>query len=93
MNPLTLPFRLPLLPLKEVLRLGEVIQDQAQREMADPAKVRRELEETERRQASGEISEDQAAALEEKAVSQYTQVRKRPATAADQDERPAAATD
>jgi hypothetical protein len=86
MNPLTLPFRLPLLPLKEVVRLGEVIQDEAARQMSDPAKVRRELEETERRQASGEISDDQAAELEDKAVSQYTQVRERPAAAEDQDE-------
>jgi hypothetical protein len=86
MNPLTLPFRLPLLPVKQVVRLGEVIQDEAERQMTDPAKVRRELEETEHRQASGEISEDQAAELEERAVSQYTQARERPAAAADQDE-------
>jgi Gas vesicle protein G len=86
MNPLTFPLRLPLLPLKGVVRLGEVIQHQAEREMADPARVRRELEETERRQASGEISDDQAAELEEQAVSRYTRERESPAAVADEDE-------
>jgi Gas vesicle protein G len=82
MNPLTFPFRLPLMPLKQVVRLGEVIQDEAEREMTDPARVRRELEELERRQAGGEISKDQAAELEKETVSRFTQVRKRgPASA------------
>lgn len=80
------PFKAPLLPLKGVLRLGQLIEDEAQRQMADPARVRRELEETERLRASGEISEDEAAEMQDKAVSRYTQVRTRPATAADEDE-------
>jgi hypothetical protein len=80
------PFKVPLLPVKGVLRLGQVIEEEAEREMSDPARVRRELEETESRQASGEISEDEAAEMEEKTVAQYTQVRRRPAVAADENE-------
>jgi hypothetical protein len=80
------PFKVPLLPVKGVLRLGQVIEEEAEREMSDPARVRRELEETESRQASGEISEDEAAEMEEKTVAQYTRVRRRPAAAADEDE-------
>jgi hypothetical protein len=79
------PFKAPLLPLKGVVRLAQVIEEEAEREMSDPARVRRELEETESRQASGEISEDEAAEMQEKTVAQYTQVRKRPAAAADED--------
>lgn len=80
------PFKVPLLPLKGVVRLGQMIEEEAEREMSDPARVRRELEETESRQASGEISEEEAAELEDRTVAQYTQVRKRPAAAADEDE-------
>jgi len=54
--------------------------------MNDPARIRRELEETESRQASGEISEEEAAEMEDRIVAQYTQVRKRPTAAPDEDE-------
>lgn len=79
------PFKAPLLPLKGVLRLGQVIKEEAEREMADPARVRRELEETQRLRASGEITEDEAAQMEDEAVSRYIQVRRRPAPAADEE--------
>jgi len=80
------PFKVPLLPLKGVLRLGQVIEEEAERQMNDPARIRRELEETESRQASGEISEEEAAEMEDRIVAQYTQVRKRPTAAPDEDE-------
>jgi hypothetical protein len=73
MGLLTLPFKLPLLPLRAVVRLAELIQEEAERQLADPATVRRELEQIEQARASGEISEEEAAALTEEAVARYTQ--------------------
>ncbi len=73
MSLLTLPFRLPLLPVRGVVRLAQLIQEEAERELADPARVRRELEQIEQAQASGEISDQKAAHLENEAVARYTQ--------------------
>ena len=42
MGLLTMPFRLPLRPLQGVIKLAEVIKEQAEREMYDPARIRRE---------------------------------------------------
>jgi hypothetical protein len=68
MNPLTLLFRLPLLPLQGVLRLGALIQQEAERQLADPATVRHELEGIQQRLESGQISEEEAARAEQEAV-------------------------
>lgn len=85
MNPLTLPFRLPLLPLQATIRLAQLIQEEAERELFDPATVRRELEDVERAEASGDISGQQAAELERQAVTEYTQARENVASPADRD--------
>jgi Gas vesicle protein G len=71
-NPLTLPFRLPLLPLQGVLRLAELIQQEADRQLADPARVRHELEEIQQRLESGQIPEQEAARAEAEAVTRFT---------------------
>jgi hypothetical protein len=73
MSLLTLPFRLPLLPLQAVLRLGEVIQAEAERQLTDPATIRHELEQIQRALESGQISEEEAARAEEEAVTRFTQ--------------------
>lgn len=52
---------LPLAPLTGLIRLAELIRDQVDRELHDPAVVRRELEEIEAAQAEGLISEEEAA--------------------------------
>jgi hypothetical protein len=85
MNPLTLPFRLPLLPLRATVRLAQLIQEQAEREMNDPATIRRELEDVQQAQAAGDISDQEAAELEKEAVTGYVQARQDAASAADQD--------
>ncbi|HEX7161676.1 MAG TPA: gas vesicle protein GvpG [Trebonia sp.] len=59
MEPLTLLFRLPFLPVQGVIRLGELIQDEAEQQLRDPARIRRELEDAQRRYEAGEISEEQ----------------------------------
>jgi hypothetical protein len=93
MGLLTLPFRLPLLPLQGFVRLAQVIQEEAERELADPARVRRELEELEQAEASGEISEQEAAERERAAVTEYTEVREGAVATADSDAAAAADSD
>ena len=86
MNLLTLLFRLPLLPLRGVLQLGQLIQEEAERQLADPATVRRQLEHAEQAMDSGEISEEEAAQVEDEAVTGFTQRREGWAADADSDE-------
>ncbi|TMR23866.1 gas vesicle protein G [Nonomuraea turkmeniaca] len=61
MGLISLLFGWPLAPVKGVIRLGELIQEQAERQMHDPAVIRRRLEEIEELQASGAMSEEEAA--------------------------------
>ena len=86
MGLLTLPFRLPFLPMQAVVRLAEVIQEEAERTYYDPATIRRELAEIERARASGEISEEEAAQLQDEVIARLTQVRVSGAAASDADE-------
>jgi Gas vesicle protein G len=86
MNPFKFPFQLPFLPLRGTLRLAKTIQEEADRQLADPATVRRELEDVEQAQAAGQISDTEAAELEDKTVAEYTQVRRGTAATADSDE-------
>jgi Gas vesicle protein G len=86
MGLLTLPFGVPLLPLRAVVRLAQLIEDEANRQLADPATVRRELEQIEQARASGEISAEEAARWQEEAVARFTQVQVTGAAAADSDE-------
>ncbi|MCT9933969.1 gas vesicle protein GvpG [Planotetraspora sp. A-T 1434] len=50
---------LPLLPVRGVVRLGELIQGQVERELWDPSVARRQLEDLEQARASGQISEEE----------------------------------
>lgn len=68
MDPLTLLLRLPLLPVRGVIRLAEVIGDEAERQLRDPARVRRELEDAQQRHAAGEITDDELARTERQAT-------------------------
>ena len=68
MDLLTLLFRLPFAPLRGFIRLGQVLQEQAERELRDPASVRRQLEEAEEAHVSGEISDADVAHLQGQAV-------------------------
>jgi hypothetical protein len=68
MNPFTLLFRLPLMPLFKVIQLGEVLQDHAERELRDPASVRRQLEQAEQARAAGEISDEELAQVQAQAI-------------------------
>lgn len=68
MNPFTLLFRLPLLPLSKVVQLGEVLHEHAEQQLRDPASVRRQLEQAEQAHATGEISEEDLARVQAQAV-------------------------
>jgi Gas vesicle protein G len=68
MNPLTLLFRLPLMPLRGVIQLGEKLHEQAEQELHSPASVRRQLEQAEQVHAAGEISDEDLARVQAQAV-------------------------
>ena len=68
MDLLTLLFRLPLMPLRSFIRLGEVIQEQVEQEMRDPASVRRQLEQAQKAHESGEMSDADLAHVQGQAV-------------------------
>ena len=68
MNLLTMLFRLPLLPLQGIIQLAELLRDQAEQELHDPAAVRHQLEELERSVQAGEVSREDAALAERHAV-------------------------
>ena len=72
MDPLTLLFRLPLLPVQGVVRLAEIIRDEADRQLYDPAAVRRRLEEAEKARAAGQISGEELAEIQQAAVGRLT---------------------
>lgn len=73
MNLLTLPFGLPLLPVKGLIKLAEIIRDEAEQEYYNPAAVRHELEEAEWEATTGQMSEDEVSRQEEEAVSRLIQ--------------------
>ncbi|MFI6180666.1 MULTISPECIES: gas vesicle protein GvpG [unclassified Nonomuraea] len=62
-------FGWPLMPVYAVVKLGELLRDQVERELHDPAVVRRRLEEVEQARAAGRISEEE----EERAVEEILQ--------------------
>ena len=64
MDLLTLLFRLPLMPLRSFVRLAEILHEQAERELRDPASVRRQLEEAQQARVSGEMSDRDVAQVE-----------------------------
>jgi hypothetical protein len=79
MGLLTMPFQLPLRPLQGVIKLAEVIKEQAEREMYDPARIRRELEEAQSRRDRGEISADELAQTEDRLTATLVTKPSRPA--------------
>lgn len=56
---------LPLAPVRGVVWVAERVQEQAESEIYDPAAIRRQLEEVDEARQDEEISEDEAAELEE----------------------------
>lgn len=81
MGLLTFLFRLPWLPVQGFVKLASVIKEEADRQMASPATIRRELEQAERARAAGEMSDEQAAEFQDEALAEFTQAQRRAAAA------------
>jgi hypothetical protein len=97
MNPLTLLLRLPFLPVEgvfklgeliegEVIKLGEVIEDEAERQLHDPARIRRELEEAQRRRDAGEITDEELARIQDQLAETMVEVPAHPSVVRSSDE-------
>lgn len=69
MGLLTLVFRLPFVPVQGVIKLGELLQEEAERQLHDPARIRRELDEVQRRYETGEISAEEFTQIQDELVS------------------------
>ncbi|MCW2894031.1 MAG: hypothetical protein QOH87_108 [Trebonia sp.] len=83
MEPLTALFRLPFLPLQGVIKLGELIQDEADRQLHDPARIRHELDEAQRRYEAGEISDEEFTQIQDELVGTEVAPPSVPATSED----------
>ncbi|WP_431927296.1 gas vesicle protein GvpG [Amycolatopsis tucumanensis] len=59
---------LPLLPVRGVIQLGELIQRRVNEELAAPASIRRELEAAEEKRAAGEISAEEEAEVQQQVL-------------------------
>jgi hypothetical protein len=60
---------LPLAPVRSVVWLAERILEQAEQQMYDPVTVRRQLSEVEDARAAGQLSDEEAADLENELLS------------------------
>ncbi|GAA4577351.1 gas vesicle protein GvpG [Planotetraspora kaengkrachanensis] len=69
-------FTWPVAPVRAVIRLGELIQDQVEHELRDPAVVRRRLEEIEEARRSGLISAEEESRAVERILSTMTGTRR-----------------
>jgi hypothetical protein len=69
MGLLTMPFKLPLRPVQGVMRLGQVLEEEAERQLRDPARIRRELDSAQRRYEAGEITEEEFIQIQDKLAS------------------------
>jgi hypothetical protein len=68
MELLTVLLRLPFMPVTGVIRLAEIIADEADRQLHDPARIRRELEEAQRLHDEGQITDEELRSFEEEAT-------------------------
>ena len=57
--------RLPIMPVTGVIKLGELIQQEVEQQLHDPARIRRELDEATRQYDAGEISEEEFAQIQD----------------------------
>ena len=75
MGLVTAVLRLPFLPVEGVIKLAEIIRDEAEREYYSPAAVRRDLEEYERAAEAGEISDEELIRRQHEAIGRLIQPR------------------
>jgi hypothetical protein len=68
---------LPLAPVRGVTWLAEVLTEQAEAHLYDPARIAAELQDVADRAAAGEITEQEAAALEDELIARLNEGRAR----------------
>jgi hypothetical protein len=69
---------LPLAPLRGTVWVAEQVRQQAEDEFYDPARIRAQLEDVDRARTAGELTEDEATALEDELVERLMVGRSRP---------------
>jgi len=69
---------LPLAPLRGTVAVAEQVLRQAEETYYDPATIRAQLEEVDRRRQSGELSDDEATAWEDELVERLMEGQRRP---------------
>ncbi len=70
---------LPVAPLRGTVWVAEQVLQQAEEEFYDPARIKAQLEDVDRARAAGELSEEEATALEDELVERLLVSRSRPA--------------
>lgn len=78
MGLLTSILTLPLAPVRGVIWLGEVIQEQVEQKLHDPATIRRELEAIDEAAAAGELSEEERAEAQQAVLNRLIPSRTMP---------------
>lgn len=68
MNVFSMILGLPLAPVRGVLAVGRVLQQEAEEQLYDPSRVRREIEEIESARAAGDLSAEDAERKEEEVL-------------------------
>ena len=69
---------LPLAPLRGTIWMAEQVLEQAEEEFYDPARIRAQLEDVDRARAAGELSDDEATAIEDELIERLMLSRTRP---------------
>lgn len=69
---------LPLAPLRGTVWVAEQVRRQAEDELYDPALIRSQLEAVDRARSSGELTDEEATALEDELVDRLMIARSRP---------------
>jgi cytochrome c-type biogenesis protein CcmI len=64
---------LPLAPLRGTIAIAELLKEQAEAEMLNPANIRAQLEEIDRQREAGLLDEDEAEAWEDELVARLMQ--------------------
>jgi chorismate mutase len=70
---------LPVAPLRGAVWAAEQVRQQAEEEFYDPARIKAQLEEVDRARSAGELSDDEATAIEDELVERLLVSRSRPA--------------
>ena len=68
---------LPVAPLRGAVAAAEQVRRQAEETYYDPARIRAQLEEVERRRTHGELTDDEATAWEDALVERLLEARER----------------